>query len=63
LEGATTGDPTSLVKWTRKSTRSVSRALRISHSKAWKMVRAENYRLGTTESVWHDRNQQFQEIN
>ena len=45
LEGTTAGDPMSTVKWTRKSTRSVARALRVSPTKAWKMLRAEKYRL------------------
>ena len=35
----------SAVKWTRKSIRWVSRALQISHTKAWKMLRAAKYRL------------------
>lgn len=35
----------SSVKWTRKSIRVVSRVLRVSHTKAWKMLRAEKYRL------------------
>jgi len=34
LEGTIAGDPMSTVKWTRKSTRCVSRALRVSHTKA-----------------------------
>ena len=45
LEGTTAGDPMSTVKWTRKSTRCVARALRVSPTKAWKMLRAEKYRL------------------
>lgn len=58
----------SSVKWTRKSTRSVSRALRVSHTKAWKMLRAEKYRLRfnrkrLTRTSSPDRNQQFVEIN
>lgn len=35
----------SAVKWTRKSTRCVSRALRVSHTKARRMLRAHKYRL------------------
>jgi hypothetical protein len=58
----------SSVKWTRKSTRSVSRALRVSHTKAWKMLRAEKYRLRfnrkrLTRKSSPDRNRQFLEIN
>jgi Rhodopirellula transposase DDE domain len=45
MEGVTAGDPMSLIKWTRKSTRFVSRALRISHTKAWRMLRKQQYRL------------------
>jgi hypothetical protein len=33
------------VKWTRKSTRIIGRALGVSHTKAWKMLRAHKYRL------------------
>src|SRR4051812_42782089 len=39
MEGETAGDPTSAVKWSRKSTRTLSRVLRISHTKAWRMLR------------------------
>ncbi len=58
----------SSVKWTRKSTRAVSRALRVSHTKAWKMLRAEKYRLRfnrkrLVRKSSPDRNQQFTEIN
>ena len=58
----------SLVKWTRKSTRSVSRSLRVSHSKAWDMLHAAKYRLRynrkrLTRKSSPDRNQQFQEID
>lgn len=58
----------SSVKWTRKSTRSVSRALRVSHTKAWKMLRAEKYRLRynrkrLARKSSAERNQQFQRIN
>jgi hypothetical protein len=68
LDGTTAGDPMSSVKWTRKSTRSVSRALRISHTKAWKMLRAEKYRLRynrkrLARKTSSDRNLQFQGIN
>jgi hypothetical protein len=45
MEGATAGDPMSAVKWSRKSTRTVSRILRISHTKAWRMLRRAKYRL------------------
>src|SRR6266545_2524309 len=68
MEGATAGDPTSSVKWTRKSTRMVSRALGISHTKAWRLLRAHKYRLRynrkrLTRRASKDRDRQFQEIN
>lgn len=68
MEGATAGDPMSSVKWTRKSTRCVSRALRVSHTKAWKMLRAEKYRLRfnrkrLSRRAHPDRTRQFNEIN
>ena len=58
----------SSVKWVRKSTRSVSRALRLSHTKAWKMLRAGKYRLRFNRKrlagkVSPDRELQFSEIN
>jgi len=58
----------SSVKWTRKSTRSISRTLRVSHTKARKMLRAEKYRLRfnrkrLTRKSSPDRNRQFIEIN
>ena len=57
----------SAVKWTRKSTRSVSRTLRVSHTKAWRMLRAAKYRLRfnrkrLARKSSPDRNQQFAEI-
>lgn len=68
MEDATAGDPMSTVKWTRKSTRVISRALRISHTKAWKMLRAHKYRLRSNRKRLarkssEGREQQFQEIN
>src|SRR5205807_344157 len=68
MEGATAGDPASAVKWTRKSTRTVSRVLRISHTKAWKMLRRAKYRLRfnrkrLTRRSSPDRNKQFTNIN
>jgi hypothetical protein len=68
MEDATAGDPMSAVKWIRKSTRAVSRALRISHTKAWKMLRAHKYRLRynrkrLTQTSSENRDQQFQQIN
>jgi hypothetical protein len=68
MEGATAGDPTSSVKWTRKSTRMVSRALGISHTKAWRLLRAHKYHLRynrkrLTRRASKDRERQFQEIN
>jgi hypothetical protein len=68
LEGAIAGDPMSSVKWTRKSTRSVSRALHVSPTKAWRMLRAAKFRLRYNRKRLArrsspDRNQQFQEIN
>jgi hypothetical protein len=67
LKGETAGDPMSAVKWTRKSTRSVSRALRVSHTTAWRMLRAAKYRLRfnrkrLTRKSSPDRQQQFAEI-
>jgi len=68
MESATAGDPTSSVKWTRKSTRALSRLLRVSHTKAWRMLRAAKYRLRfnrkrLTRRSTPDRNQQFMNIN
>jgi DDE family transposase len=68
MEGTTAGDPMSAVKWTRKSTRAVSRILRISHTKAWKMLRRAKYRLRfnrkrLTRRSSPDRNKQFTNIN
>ena len=68
MEGATAGDPTSSVKWTRKSTRALSRLLRVSHTEAWRMLRAAKYRLRfnrkrLTRRSAPDRNQQFTNIN
>ena len=68
MEGATAGDPTSSVKWTRKSTRALSRLLRVSHTKAWRMLRAAKYRLRfnrkrLTRRSSPDRNRQFTNIN
>jgi len=58
----------SSVKWTRKSIRAISRAIRVSHTKAWKMLRAGKYRLRfnrkrLTRKSSPDRNRQFTEIN
>lgn len=58
----------SSVKWTRKSTRTVSAALEVSHTKVWKMLRNEKYRLRfnrkrLSRKSSPDRNQQFLEIN
>lgn len=68
MEGATAGDPTSAVKWSRKSTRTLSRVLRISHTKAWRMLRRAKYRLRfnrkrLTRRSSPDRNKQFANIN
>ena len=68
LEGTTAGDPMSTVKWTRKSTRCVSRALRVSHTKARKMLRAHKYRLRVSRKslarkASPDRDRQFRQIN
>src|SRR5215510_4481655 len=68
MEGATAGDPTSSVKWTRKSTRLVARVLRISHTKAWRLLRAHKYHLRynrkrLTRTASKDRERQFQRIN
>ena len=58
----------SSVKWTRKSTRAVSRALKVSHTKAWRMLRVEKYHLRfnrkrLTRKSAPERNQQFITIN
>lgn len=58
----------SAVKWIRKSTRSVSRVLRVSHTKAWKMLRREKYRLRFNRKRLArrgcpHRDQQFKQIN
>src|SRR5260370_18730369 len=68
LDGSTAGDPMASINWPRKSTRVVALALRVSHTKAWKMLRAEKYRLRfnrerLARKSSPDRNQQFQEIN
>lgn len=67
MDEATAGDPMSSVKWSRKSTRTVARALQVSHTKAWKLLRANKYRLRynrkrLTRKASPDREQQFQEI-
>jgi hypothetical protein len=58
----------SSVKWTRKSIRTISRALRVSPTKAWRMLHAEKYRLRfnrkrLTRRSSPDREQQFTNIN
>lgn len=58
----------STVKWTRKSTRCVSRALRVSHTKARKMLRAHKYRLrvnrkNLSRKSCPVREKQFRQIN
>ena len=68
LEGTTAGDPMSAVKWTRKSTRCVSRALHVSHTKARKMLRAHKYRLrvnrkNLSRKTSPLRDRQFRRIN
>lgn len=57
----------STVKWTRKSTRCVSRALRVSHTKARHMLRAHKYRLRVNRKTLArkaspDRDRQFRHI-
>lgn len=57
----------SSVKWTRKSTRSVSRALRVSPTKAWRMLRTARYRMRVNRKRLSrrcspDRDKQFKEI-
>lgn len=57
----------SSVKWTRKSTRSVARALRVSPTKAWRMLRTAKYRMRVNRKRLSrrsspDREKQFQEI-
>lgn len=73
MEGSTAGDPMSDVKWCRKSTRRVSRAVTrchsaISHSSVGRKLRSAGYslranrkRLSTRQSP--DRNKQFTQIN
>lgn len=68
MAGATAGDPTSAVKWIRKSIRTVSRILRVSHTKVWRMLRRAQYRLRfnrkrLTRKVAPDRERQFTQIN
>lgn len=58
----------STVKWTRKSTRCVSRALRVSHTKARSMLRAHKYRLrvnrkNLSRKACPVRDRQFRQIN
>ena len=58
----------SAVKWTRKSTRHVSRVLRISHTKAWRMLRRHKYQLRCNRKRLvrkssEDRDRQFTNIN
>jgi hypothetical protein len=58
----------SSVKWVRKSTRAVSRAIRVSHTKVWRMLRKGKYRLRfnrkrLAQKSCPDRNRQFLEIN
>jgi hypothetical protein len=68
MEDATAGDPMSSVKWSRKSARSVGRTLKVSSTKAYRMLRAGKYRLRfnrkrlTKKSHAH-RDQQFRIIN
>ena len=68
MEEATAGDPMSSVKWSRKSTRAVSRELKVSHTKAWHMLKRAEYRLRTNrkrlarKSSEH-REEQFQIID
>jgi hypothetical protein len=68
MDEATAGDPMSSVKWSRKSARTVSCALRVSPSKAWRLLRSQKYRLRSNRKRLArksspDREQQFQEIN
>ena len=68
MEDATAGDPMSSVKWSRKSARSVGRALKVSSSTAWRMLRASKYRLRynrkrLARKASEHREQQFQIIN
>jgi hypothetical protein len=68
LEGATAGDPMSLVKWSRKSTRTVSVAIGVSHTKARHLMRAANFRLRVNRKrlstrTSPDREEQFAQIN
>lgn len=58
----------STMKWTRKSTRCVSRALRVSHTKAHRMLRANKYRLrvnrkSLSRKACPVRDRQFRQIN
>jgi hypothetical protein len=68
MDGVTAGDPMSAVKWTRKSTRVLSRVLRVSHTKAWRMLRRAKYRLRVNRKrlarrTSPDREIQFVNIN
>lgn len=67
LEGETSGDPMSSVKWSRKSTRAVGRAIGVSHTKARHLMRSQNYRLRCNRKrlarrTSPDRNRQFANI-
>ena len=68
MEDATAGDPMSSVKWTRKSARAVSTAINVSSAKAWRMLRANKYRLRynrkrLARKSSDCREEQFQNIN
>lgn len=68
MEEATAGDPMSSIKWSRKSSRAVGRELKVSHTKAWHMLKKAEYRLRSNrkrlarKSSEH-REQQFQIID
>lgn len=67
MEDVTAGDPMSAVRWSRKSTRTVATELRISHTKAWKLLHHRKYRLRfnrkrLTRRSSPDRERQFQLI-
>ncbi len=67
LEWATAGDLMSSKKWSRKSTRTVAKALGVSHTKARALMRANDFRLRVnrkrlTGRASPEREQQFTKI-
>jgi hypothetical protein len=68
LDGETAGDPMSKVKWSRKSTRKVGKAIGVSHTKARHLMTEAGYRLRfnrkrLARQASPDRETQFAKIN